>query len=196
MSIKNSHTTSDFIEWNTAVNMVHRLYNDGDYRMSLFVGCGIFFGLRASDTLNLKWSMLIDEQCFEIIEKKTKKRREIRINANFQNHIKKCYEALAIKDKSEFCFLSQKKRVYSIQRINVLLKEIKTKYNIKNVKNISTHSLRKSFARHIYEKADSNGELALVMLSELFNHANISVTKRYLGLRKEEIMSCYDLLDF
>ena len=94
MSIKNSNTTSDYIEWNVAVNLVHRLFRDGDYRMSLLVGCGIFFGLRISDTLRLTWSMLLESNSFEIIEKKTQKRREIRINANFQKHIRDCFNAL------------------------------------------------------------------------------------------------------
>lgn len=196
MSIKNSNTTSDYIEWDSAINLVHRLFRDGDYRMSLLVGCGIFFGLRISDTLRLTWKMLLDDSSFEIIEKKTQKRREVRINANFQKHINDCFNALEIRDQSEYCFISRKKRVYSVQRINVLLKDIKKKYNLKSVKNISSHSLRKTFGRHIYERADSNGEVALAMLSELFNHSNIVVTKRYLGLRKEEIMGCYDLLDF
>lgn len=196
MSIKNSNTTSDYIEWDAAINLVHRLFRDGDYRMSLLVGCGIFFGLRISDTLRLTWSMLLESNSFEIIEKKTKKRREVRINSNFQKHIKDCFNALAITNPSEYCFISRKKRVYSIQRINVLLKDIKKKYNLKSVKNISSHSLRKTFGRHIYERADSNGEVALAMLSELFNHSNIIITKRYLGLRKEEILGCYDLLDF
>lgn len=196
MSIKNSNTTSDYIEWDTAVNLVHRLFRDGDYRMSLLVGCGIFFGLRISDTLRLTWSMILESNSFEIIEKKTQKRREIRINANFQKHIKDCFNALEIKDQSEYCFISKKKRVFSIQRINVLLKDMKQRYSLKTVKNISSHSLRKTFGRHIYERADTNGEVALAMLSELFNHSNIVVTKRYLGLRKEEILGCYDLLDF
>ena len=87
-------------------------------------------------------------------------------------------------------------KVYSIQRINMILKDIKKKYGIKSVKNFSSHSLRKTMGRHVYERADSNGEMALVMLSELFNHSNIAITKRYLGLRKEEILGCYDLLDF
>lgn len=39
-------------------------------------------------------------------------------------------------------------------------------------------------------------EMALIMLSELFNHSNISITKRYLGLRREELLRCYDLLEF
>ena len=196
MSIKNSNTTSDYIEWDTAVNLVHRLFRDGDYRMSLLVGCGIFFGLRISDTLRLTWSMILESNGFEIIEKKTQKRREIRINANFQKHIKDCFNALEIKDQSEYCFISKKKRVFSIQRINVLLKDMKQRYSLKTVKNISSHSLRKTFGRHIYERSDTNGEVALAMLSELFNHSNIVVTKRYLGLRKEEILGCYDLLDF
>lgn len=196
MSAKNSYTTADFIEWNTAINLVHRLYKDKDYKMSLLIGCGIFFGLRISDILQLSWDMLLDDSSFELIEKKTQKRREVRINKGFQKHIWDCYNALLITDKSEKCFKSRERRVYSIQRINMLLKDIKKKYGIKSVKNFSTHSLRKTFGRHVYERADSNGEMALVMLSELFNHSNIAITKRYLGLRKEEIMHCYDLLDF
>ena len=196
MSAKNSYTTEDFIEWNTAINLVHRLYKDKDYKMSLLIGCGIFFGLRISDILQLSWDMLLDDSSFELIEKKTKKCREVRINKGFQKHIWDCYNALLITDKSEKCFKSRERRVYSIQRINMLLKDIKKKYGIKSVKNFSTHSLRKTFGRHVYERADSNGEMALIMLSELFNHSNIAITKRYLGLRKEEIMGCYDLLDF
>jgi integrase len=196
MSAKNSYTTADYIEWNTAVNLVHRLYKDGNYQMSLLVGCGIFFGLRISDILQLSWDMLLNDSSFQLIEKKTQKRREVRINKGFQKHIWDCYNALLITDKSEKCFKSRERRVYSIQRINMILKDIKKKYNIKSVKNFSTHSLRKTFGRHVYERADSNGEMALVMLSELFNHSNIAITKRYLGLRKEEIMQCYDLLDF
>lgn len=196
MSAKNSYTTADYIEWNTAINLVHRLYKDKDYKMSLLIGCGIFFGLRISDILQLSWDMLLDDSSFEVIEKKTQKRREIRINKGFQKHILDCYNALLITDKSEKCFKSREHRVYSIQRINMLLKDIKKKYSIKSVKNFSTHSLRKTFGRHVYERADSNGEMALVMLSELFNHSNIAITKRYLGLRKEEIMQCYELLDF
>ena len=196
MSAKNSNTTADYVEWNTAINLVHRLYKDKDYKMSLLIGCGIFFGLRISDILQLSWDMLLDESSFELIEKKTQKRREIRINKGFQKHIWDCYNALLITDKSEKCFKSRERRVYSIQRINMLLKDIKKKYGIKSVKNFSTHSLRKTFGRHVYERADSNGEMALVMLSELFNHSNIAITKRYLGLRKEELLGCYDLLDF
>ena len=38
--------------------------------------------------------------------------------------------------------------------------------------------------------------MTFVTLTELFNHFNIAITKRYLGIRKDEILRCYDLLDF
>ena len=80
MSLKNTKTTSDYIEWDKAINLIHRLYNDGEYRLSLLIGCGIFFGLRISDILSLNWDMILNKDSFEIQEKKTKKHREVRIN--------------------------------------------------------------------------------------------------------------------
>ena len=119
MSLKNSYVTSDYIEWDTMLSLVRKLYRDKEYRLSLLIGCGSFFGLRISDILTLTWSMLLDDERFVIIEKKTGKRREIKINSNFQKHIADCYMALNITDKNEKCFISRKKMVYSTQRINV-----------------------------------------------------------------------------
>ena len=31
---------------------------------------------------------------------------------------------------------------------------------------------------------------------ELFNHSSVAITKRYLGLRQEEILETYDVLSF
>ena len=74
------YTTSDYIEWDTCMNLIHRLYKDGNYRMSLLIGCGAFFGLRISDLLTLTWTQILNQDSFAIWEKKTGKRREIRIN--------------------------------------------------------------------------------------------------------------------
>jgi integrase len=139
--------------------------------------------------------MLLDEDAFTLSEKKTGKRRTIRINKGFQNHIKDCYNALKIQDRSENCFLSNKKCVYSIQRVNVIFKEIKSKYNLK-IEHFSTHSLRKTFGHRVVESAGENSEMALIKLSELFNHSSPQITRRYLGLRHEELMEVYTSLSF
>ena len=195
MSVKHSYTTSDYIEWDTMLNLVRRLYKDGDYRMSLLIGCGSFFGLRISDLLTLDWGMLLEGDSFILTEKKTGKRRIIKINADFKKHIVDCYNALRIKDMSEKCFLSKKNVVFSIQRVNVLLKEIKSRYNLK-IEHFSTHSLRKTFGRRVVASAGENSEMALIKLSELFNHSTPQITRRYLGLRQEELMEVYDALIF
>jgi len=195
MSLKNSNVTSDYIEWDSMLSLIHKLYRDKNYRLSLLIGCGSFFGLRISDLLTLTWSMLLDSDRFTLIEKKTGKRREIKINRDFQRHIVECYKALNITDKNEKCFISRKKMVFSTQRINVLFKEIKSKYGIK-VEHFSTHSMRKTFGRKIVEAAGENSEFALIKLSELFNHSDIMTTRRYLGLRNQELLETYDMLSF
>ena len=195
MSVKHSYTTSDYIEWDTMLTLVRRLYKDGDYRMSLLIGCGSFFGLRISDLLTLDWGMLLEGDSFILTEKKTGKRRIIKINADFRKHILDCYNALQISDMNEKCFLSRKNVVFSIQRVNVLLKEIKSRYNLK-IEHFSTHSLRKTFGRRVVASAGENSEMALIKLSELFNHSTPQITRRYLGLRQEELMEVYDALIF
>lgn len=195
MSRKNSHTTSDALQWNDALNLIHRLYRDGDYRLSLLVGSGCFFGLRISDLLTLKWSMLLNGNTFELHEKKTGKYRQVKVNRDFQRHIRDCYDALHIVNPNEYCFLSSKRVVFSTQRINILLKEMKERYHLK-IDNFSTHTLRKTFGRKVVEMAGENAEIALIKLMELFNHSSLAITKRYLGLRQEELLETYDLLDF
>ena len=195
MSLKNSYTTSDYLQWDSATTLVRKLYRDNKYRISLLIGCGIFFGLRISDLLRLTWNMLLNSEAkFVLIEKKTGKRREVKINKEFQKHIKDCHEALNIENMDEPCFLSTKGKPYSVQWINLVLKELKDHYNLK-IKHFSTHSLRKTFGRKVFESSD-NAELALVKLMELFNHSSVAITKRYLGLRQEEILETYDVLSF
>lgn len=190
------HTASDYLRWDTMLNLVRKLYRDGNYIMSLYIGCGAFFGLRVSDTKRLTWRMLLNDSTFTIVEQKTQKKRTIKINSDFQKHIRKCYNALGGKNIDDMCFVSQKHTIFSTQRLNVLLKEIKDRYKIKDIEHFSNHSLRKCFGRKVVEMAGENSEMALIKLSELFQHSSVNVTRRYLGLRQEELLNTYDCLDF
>lgn len=195
MSIKHSNTTADYIEWNTMIFLVRRLFKDNKYRLSLLIGCGCFFGLRISELKTLTWLQLLSGQKFSLIEQKTGKRREVKINKAFQSHINDCYKALKVKDMSEFCFLNNRGQIISTQMINRQLKAIKAKYNI-NVEHLSSHSFRKTFGRKVVECAGEQSEMALIKLSEIFNHASPMITRRYLGLRAEELEEVYNVLEF
>lgn len=183
------------MQWDEMTNLVRKLTRSNEYMMSLLITIGCFWGLRISDILALRWNQIVDVDEFTIQEKKTGKSRTIRINAQLKRHIAECYKQINPLSIKSPIFLSRKSTVYSVQRINILLKEIKVKYKL-NVKNFSCHSLRKTFGRQVYNQNSDNAELALVKLMELFNHSSVAITKRYLGLRTEELLQTYDCLSF
>lgn len=195
MSQKYSKTTADYLVWSDAMNLIRKLAKDGNYKMSLLVAIGCFSGLRISDILALRWSQILSVSEFTIIEKKTRKQRTVRMNYELQAHILDCYEHIQPKSVNSHILISQKGTVFTIQRINVILKEIKKKYRLK-VNHFSCHSFRKTFGRQVFTMNGDNAELALVKLMELFNHSSVAITKRYLGLRQEEILETYDCLSF
>ena len=195
MSLKYSTTTADYLVWSDAMNLIRKLAKDENYKMSLLIALGCFTGLRISDILALRWEQILSTEEFTIIEKKTGKKRVLRLNSQLQQHIQECYEHIQPIGLKAPILVSQKGTVFTIQRINIVLKEIKKKYRLK-VKNFSCHSLRKTFGRQVYNMNSENSELALVKLMELFNHSSLAITKRYLGLRQEEILETYDCLTF
>lgn len=195
MSLRYSTTTADYLLWSDAMNLIRNLARDGNYKMSLLVAIGCFTGLRISDILALRWKQILYTSEFTIVEKKTGKRRTLRLNPELQKHIEDCFEHIKPLGIESPILVSQKGTVFTIQRINVILKEIKKKYRLK-VNHFSCHSLRKTFGRQVYNMNSDNAELALVKLMELFNHSSVAITKRYLGLRQEEILETYDLLCF
>ena len=195
MSLKYTKTTADFLQWDEAMNLIRKLAKDGNYKMSLLVALGCFTGLRISDILALRWKQILHVSEFTITEKKTGKQRTLRLNPQLQRHIAECYERISPIGVNAPILVSQKGTIFTIQRINVMLKEIKRRYHLR-VGNFSCHSLRKTFGRQVYTMSGDSAELTLVKLMELFNHSSIAITKRYLGLRLEEILETYDVLRF
>ena len=197
MSAKHAYTTADYLPWDTAMHLIRKLYKDKEYRLSLLLGCGFFFGLRISDLKGLTWTQILNVDELSIIERKTGKRRIIHVNSGFKGHIQDCYEALGEKDTSKCCFLNRYGSEISLQMINRHFKKIKVKYRIA-INNFSTHTMRKTWARKIWENenAQGRGEQSLVVLSEVMNHSSVSITRRYLGIRQQEIGQIYESLQF
>ena len=87
MGMKYSTTTADYLEWEIAMNLIRKLAKDENYKMSLLIAIGCFTGLRISDILSLRWNQILNTDEFSIIEKKTGKKRIIRLNPQLQKQI-------------------------------------------------------------------------------------------------------------
>ena len=96
---------------------------------------------------------------------------------------------------TEFCFMNNRGQVISTHMINRHLKTIKGKYNVK-IEHLSSHSFRNTFGRKVVESTGEQSEMALIKLSEIFNHASPMITRRYLGLRAEELEEVYNVFEF
>ena len=85
MSLKNSYTTSDYLEWDSMLNLIRKLYRDGNTRMSLLLACGAFFGLRISDLLNLTWEQLLNNSTLIISRKKQRKDELLKLIPSYKD---------------------------------------------------------------------------------------------------------------
>lgn len=107
MSLKYSNTTADFLAWNETMNLIRKLYKDGNYNMSLLIALGCFFGLRIGDILSLRQNQILNTSEFTIIEKEIGKKRTIRINPQFQRHNQ---NVTSLSDQQESMHLYQSER--------------------------------------------------------------------------------------
>jgi integrase len=182
MSNKGQTTTSDFIPWDQFLELIGKLEKDSNRLFTLLFGIGCYTGLRISDLRTMKYENFRNG-CYTIKEKKTGKNRVITFNSDLKDIVKRN----ARKEKG-FIFTNEKGGIISVQYLNNMLKTIATNYGIKG--NISCHSLRKTFGRRVWEN-NSKSDAALILLSDLFNHSNTVVTKRYLGITEEEKAQAY-----
>ena len=195
MSLKFSNTTADYLSWEEMTGLIRKLFDDENYTISLLLACGSFWGLRISDLRRLTWRDIMDTDTLSLIEQKTGKCRIITINRPLRRHIDACHKHIRPSSLDCYGFVSRMGTVYSVQRLNMILKELRHKYRL-NINHFSTHTLRKTFGRQVVRLAGSNSEMALIKLSEIFGHSSIAITRRYLGLRQEEIQEAYNSLSF
>ena len=190
-SQKGQRFTADYIEYEKAMLKGNELlWDDKTTIIGFYIIFSINSGLRVGDVLARKHSELATLRpgdYLTITENKTKKFREIQVNSKITDAYRYLAEHLHGKyQNDDFIFRSQKGTVYAIESLNTILKKVFAGY----APHISTHSLRKSFGRHVYEM-NGRSEDCLIKLSELFQHSSMSITRTYLGIRREELGDIY-----
>jgi integrase len=138
---------------------------------------GINTGLRISDILPLKVKDVRDRGYVILIEQKTKKIKRFKINYDLKQIIDEYI--IGLKD-DELLFPSGRTGL-PISRIHAyrILNEAAT---LVGLEEIGTHTLRKTFGYHFYQKTRDTA-----LLQELFNHATPAVTLRYIGVNQDNM---------
>jgi len=202
MAAKGKLTESSPLSWDQFQVLISQMAYDIDHNFEsdikkvqrakfiLLIGFGCYCGLRIKDILNLSWSDILNKTSIEVIESKTKKVREITLNKKLLSLISRYKTVIMLNSGNNYIFTNRSnKSPFSVQYVNRHLKAIILEYNI-NIKNASSHTLRKTFGRRVFEMNYKSDE-ALITLAHIFNHSSTAITRKYIGLQSEKIKDVY-----
>lgn len=133
-------------------------------------------GLRISDILQLKLSAIIrdgNRYRLDIVEQKTKKKREFTVPADIYIYI----QNYALENN-----ISPSAKLFDISE-RAVNKYLKLACDHLKISGVASHSFRKYFATSIYVNNNYNIELVRVLLQ----HSSVVTTQRYIGLQQKEI---------
>lgn len=133
-------------------------------------------GLRISDILQLRLLAIIrdgDRYRLDIVEQKTKKKREFTVPMEIYIYIQNYALENNINPAAKLFDMTERTVQNHLQLVCDYLGFV----------NISTHSFRKFFAVSIYINNNYNIELVRALLQ----HSSVAITQRYIGLQSKEI---------
>jgi integrase len=187
--------TTTFLPWNTARFLVAALETEAQNNVALMIATQMYFGLRIGDVLKLTWGE-VRQAAFTVYEGKTGKPRTITVHPEFaavrDRYLATFYvECRPAGDQPIFTGTRGPRTgsPISVRAANDRFSAALKRHGITTA-NASTHTLRKTFARRVWESSGEN-EAALVLLSDILNHSSIAITRRYLGITGEEIAGAY-----
>jgi integrase len=192
------------IEEAKAISVV--LFHKENKRDWCWFNLNLFLGLRASDLLSLKFEDFftkswIPKLKIKIVEQKRGKVRYIPINNQVQkilNYYLNLKREEYIKQKktlllTDYMFSSRKRdknnntRPIGYKQAWAILNAVGEELGIdKDILNISTHSMRKSFGKFLYD----NG-VPVEIIQDIYGHSSGNDTLRYIGIRKEQKENAY-----
>lgn len=147
---------------------------------------GIYVGIRVSDILKLKVRDVREQKYVYIREQKTGKEKKFPINDELRPLLKKY-----IKGKADYEWLFPSRQgdqpLKRVQAYNILNKAGK-RFGLEK---IGTHTMRKTFGYHFYQQTHD-----AVTLQKIFNHADMHITLRYIGIEQESMNEAIMNLSF
>ena len=136
---------------------------------------GINSGLRMSDIVKLKKQDILSAKNPRIVEQKTGKTRILYLSS-LQDLIQAYTTDLAA---DAYLFPSTKGGHLAVNTVYQMFQKVAA---LLGRDDIGTHTLRKTFGYHYYKKTKD-----VATLMEIFGHSSEAITKRYIGIKEDEI---------
>ena len=161
-------------------------YQHKQFRNYALLVIGINIPLRISDLLRLRWKDVFDfkqgsfKKHLFLFEQKTRKSNMFFINDSAVQAFNILKSTNSTFDPDSFVFASSHNSCKPISRITAYL-AIKKAANTLGLENISCHSLRKTFGYHAWKSG-----VHLALITSIYNHSSIEITKRYLGIEQDD----------
>ena len=169
------------------------LLEDKKYRELALFKLGLNSALRVSDLLRLRWRDVFDENGrykaqVSLKEKKTGKTKGFPLEKETKKYLDKIREEGFVYDEAEYVFKSHSNRNltghWSRQYVYDFLNSYARRAHVKG--RIGSHTMRKSFGYHAYQKG-----VSIEKLQKIFNHSSKRQTLDYIGITQEEIDEVY-----
>ncbi len=156
-------------------------------RNALLFMFGIYSGLRISDIVKLRVRDVRGKNRLIVKENKTGKDKILKINHTLRKEI-----SIYVKDKKDYEILFK-----SCRGVNKPISRQQA-YNIINdagkhfgMERIGTHTMRKTFGFHIYQKTKD-----ITLVQQLLNHASPEITLAYIGMTQLTMEDAVESLDY
>jgi len=162
--------------------------NRGETRNHLLITLCLHTALRISDVLRLTTDDVYDfenrcvRKAITIIENKTKKSKTIALHKNITRVLASSLPSA----KPNLPLIRNKRTNKPLSRIQAYRIIRAAAESVSLPQRVSCHSLRKTFGYHSWK----NGVSPAVIM-EIFNHSNFIITRRYLGVSRDDTDKVY-----
>lgn len=142
--------------------------------------------LKLSDVLMVSRQKVVAKERLQMKEKKTGKNNSVIISSKLRNQVMEYVreefpEQLANQDFDTYLFPSRKgvNKPLSRQGLWLIISNAAKRVGLKN---IGTHSMRKTFGYFLYSK----NSIPIEIIQDLLNHSSAKETLRYIGITQED----------
>ncbi|MEP2025507.1 MAG: tyrosine-type recombinase/integrase [Reichenbachiella sp.] len=161
-------------------------------RYHTLIAVGGFIGPRAKEFLNISWSDIVGKTEMDLYQFKVDRAREVHFNATLIAMVQANFTKVNPINLHHLVLHKQDEPMapISTRQFNESFKRFLRKAKI-DTQQPSSHTLRKTFVRHIWADLHNKSDEGLQIASKMVGHESTEHTRDYLGITSELMKENY-----